>query len=254
MGSEAVDEIVCRSARPMGGDQSILRPTHGSWILTSLPTSAIHYSSAETQPGLWARQQPTDHPAKQIGMTHVAMFDVQQCARTSLPTRAGAAPGCGGRLEGRRGYDGRRHSAGQRSPQTERNRGRAHRLAATFPTMPPGHTETIGVAGRHHVATGGNGGARTMRISVLVSRPRNNGFRLVAVQDFVPWAASAVACEAPEARTGLRCDRHAEAAGSTSTHGSAIVDLSWPSTPVRNDAGRNEPIIGAFVKRRSAPT
>ena len=47
----------------------------------------------------WARQQPTHHPAKRIGMTHVAMFDVQQFDRTLLPARAGAAPGCGDRFE-----------------------------------------------------------------------------------------------------------------------------------------------------------
>jgi len=36
---------------------------------------------------------------KRIGMTHVAMFDVQQFDRTLLPARAGAAPGCGDRFE-----------------------------------------------------------------------------------------------------------------------------------------------------------
>ena len=71
-------------------------------------------SRDRTQPGLWARQQPKDHPAKRIGMTHVAMFDVNNSIERRYQRELVRLPAAATVFERRRCYDGRRHGAGRR--------------------------------------------------------------------------------------------------------------------------------------------
>lgn len=222
-----------------GGDQSILRPTQGSWILTSLPTSAIHYLGAGTTPNLAYGLGSNPRTTRPSGCYQRELVRLPAAATVSkTPRRRRPPPRC------------------WPAQFTDR--------AQSWPRSPPSCDIPDHAAGTH---CNDRCCGPSPRCNSRQWRCSHYAYERVGEPATKQWISSGCSRRtlflgphrlllAKLLRLELACDATATPRRRVAPRRTEAP--SWTSrsrsTPARNDAGRNERIIGAFVKRQPAPT